>query len=560
MPRCLSERIIENEDKIQKAVEELSQGKFPSVRAAAKAHDVSHVTLGRRLKGGRSMHEAHEDEQTLTKAEEKALVQWITQMTATGHPVRHAFIREMAQHIERSRHYDDPAEKPAFYPAIGATWVQRFLHRHRELATTISCTIEASRIKETTKEAINMWFDHFSKVIAEYQISSENMYNMDESGFSIGEIKGAQVVVNKTLMAKYLAHPGRQEWVTVVECISADGSSIPPLVIFKGKNVSSSWIPQKALNMKMHFSGSVNGWTNNEIGLYWLKNCFDPDTREKAAGKTRLLLCDGHDSHISSEFVYYCIQNNIYLHLLIPHSSHLLQPLDVGVFGPLKKAISARLDRLLRAGINRLQKVEWLEAYADGREVVVSSDNIKGGFRGAGLDPLNRVRITSSLPAVRMRPKTPDNQINSSPSFDTVIKMGLRPDTKVLRLTNASLRVKACRDELDSPARRYIPHLAEMNEQLLAENAILQRQLNDIEAIVSGRKERKKGKRLVLKGKYGLNSLEVAAQLAECEKATRSKRGLKGESMKNEEVNPVQTVELLSDNEDEDEEAERRTE
>ena len=555
MPRRLSERIIENEKKIQQAVAELSKGQYSSVRAAAKAYNISHATLARRVQGGRSIAEAHEEEQNLTKAEEKALVQWITHMTATGHPVRHTFIREMAQHIERSR-YHDPITGPRFYPAIGNSWVQRFLHRHTELATAICCTIEAARIKETTKEAIDKWFDHFSQVVAQHQISTENIYNIDESGFSIGEIKGAQVVVNKTLMTKYLAHPGRQEWVTVVECISADGSSIPPLVIFKGKNVSSSWISQKALDKNMHFASSINGWTSNELGLYWLKNCFDPATREKAAGKIRLLLCDGHDSHISSEFAYYCIQNNIYLHLLIPHSSHLLQPLDVGIFGPLKKAVSACLDPFLRVGVNRLQKVEWLDAYADAREVAITPDNIQGGFRGAGLVPLNRVRVTHSLPSVMMGPATPDSQTDLL-SFDNVIKAGLSVDAHVLQSINASLRVKVCRNELDTPARRYITHLADMNDQLLARNAIFQRQLNDIETIVSGRKERKKGKRLVLKDKYGLNSLEVVNQLAECEKVTKSKKGLEEQQKKIEKVNPIHAIEFPLDDEDEEIELER---
>ena len=158
-----------------------------------------------------------------------------------------------------------------------------------------------------------------------------------------------------------------------------------------------------------------------------------------------------------------------------------------------------------------------------------------------------------------MRPKTPDSQTDPL-SFDNVIKADLSADARVLQSTNASLRVKACRNELDTPAQRYITHLAEMNEQLLARNAILQRQLNDIEAIVSDRKERKKGKRLVLKDKYGLNSLEIVAQLAECEKATKSKKGLKGQQRKIEEVNPIQTVEFPSDDEDEEVEQERSIE
>jgi len=337
----------------------------------------------------------------------------------------------------------------------------------------------------------------------------------------------------------------------VIECISAIGSLIPPLIILKGKNVSASWIPQNALEKNIHFSCTINGWTSNDVGLYWLKYCFDPATREKAGGKPCLLLCDGHDSHISAEFVCYCIQHGIFLHLLLPHSSHLLQPLDVGCFGPLKKVVSARLDQLLRVGVHRLEKREWVEAYVEAREAALIPDNIQGGWWGAGLVPLNRVPVTHSLPTVIMRPTTPDAQI-SDPPFDNVIKTGLLADAKVLRSANASLRVKACRNELDTPARRYIPHLAEMNEQLLAENAILRRQLEDGEAIVSGRKERKKGKRLVLKDKYGLDTLEIVAQLMECEKNTKNKK-VKGWQKKNEDMpNLVENVELVSDDDEED--------
>jgi len=31
--------------------------------------------------------------------------------------------------------------------------------------------------------------------------------------------------------------PGRREWTTIIECISANGRHLQPLVIFKGKDV-----------------------------------------------------------------------------------------------------------------------------------------------------------------------------------------------------------------------------------------------------------------------------------------------------------------------------------
>ena len=484
MPQCLSQRVMDNEKRIQEALDALRKGQYSSVRAAATAYGLSHTTLNRRTNGGKSIAESREGQQNLSIAEEKALLRWITQMTAAGHPVRHGYIREMAHHILISRQRDSTTSGPSFHPYIGDTWVQRFLHRNPQLATVISCTIEAARLREMMKEAIEKWFDQYREAVAEHQILDENKYNMDETGNSIGTIKGAHVVINKTLQTKYQAHPGRQEWVTVTECISADGQSIVPLIIFKGKNVLSSWVPKEALERGFHFACSPLGYTNNELSVYWLKYVFEPATREKAAGKPRLLLCDGHESHISSEFAFFCIEHNIYLHLLLPHSSHLLQPLDVGVFGPLKKAISARLDRLLRVGITRLERREWVERYIEARDISITENNIRGGWRGSGLVPLNRTRVTHSLPAVIMRPTTPPAPSNQDSIFDTVINTGTSPDTTVLRSTNALIRQKTCENALNTPARRYVLHLTEMTEGLLADKKILQRQLDEANAVL----------------------------------------------------------------------------
>ena len=58
---------------------------------------------------------------------------------------------------------------------------------------------------------------------------------MDESGFSIGKIEASRVIINSKIRQKYQAQPGRQEWVSVIECISADGTAISPLVILKAR-------------------------------------------------------------------------------------------------------------------------------------------------------------------------------------------------------------------------------------------------------------------------------------------------------------------------------------
>lgn len=70
---------------------------------------------------------------------------------------------------------------------------------------------------------------------------------MDETGFSIGTMDSTRVIVDTTLRTKFQAHSGRQEWVSVVECICADKTAIEPLVIFKGQNVLQNWVPDSVI-------------------------------------------------------------------------------------------------------------------------------------------------------------------------------------------------------------------------------------------------------------------------------------------------------------------------
>lgn len=87
------------------------------------------------------------------------------------------------------------------------------------------------------KPVLDAWFNTYKKVVQEQGIKQENTYNIDESVFSIGTMESARIIYDSILRTKHQAHLGRQEWVSIVECICGDGINIPPLGIFKGKNV-----------------------------------------------------------------------------------------------------------------------------------------------------------------------------------------------------------------------------------------------------------------------------------------------------------------------------------
>src|ERR1700709_828052 len=94
-----------------------------------------------------------------------------------------------------------------------------------------------------TKPVIDVWFNMYKEIVKIQKIKQGNTYNIDKSGFLIGTIESTRIIIDSILCTKYQAHPGRQEWVSMVECICGDRTSIPPLGIFKGKNIFQNWIP-----------------------------------------------------------------------------------------------------------------------------------------------------------------------------------------------------------------------------------------------------------------------------------------------------------------------------
>src|SRR5271170_7723293 len=492
MTRRKNPLMAEKEAQLQLAVTAVLN-KEHTCHSAAIAFAVPRRTLYYRVKENRKpRNQAHESEQILTHAEEKELVRWITLLTMSGYPPRYETLRRLAEIIrDRRIKTTDGGEVPVkVYDRIGKEWVPSFLRRHSELASVRPRSIDAARVKDTSPERLQCWFDDLKKVLAEFNVKPENIYNIDESGFAIGEKEAGRCIINANIRQKFQAKPGRQEWVTVVECICADGSIIPPLVIFKAKNLSRQWIPA-SIHGNWRFNCNSKGWTSNDHGLDWLKRCFDPETRVKAAGEYRLLICDGHDSHITAEFIAHCMDNKILLMILPPHSSHLTQPLDVGVFGALKKHMAAEIEPLMRTGIARVQKVEWLTAFVAAHDRALSTKNVLSGFRGTGIHPFLPTKVLrrvarSPSPEPPPRPLTPPNPWSA---FNEAVLTDSPVDFNAVQTANVALNtLLQSRNPLPTPAKNYVGHLTRSVMRLHARNTIVEQENADQKAILQARK------------------------------------------------------------------------
>jgi len=343
------------------------------------------------------------------------------------------------------------------------------------------------------------------------------------AGSSIGTCRATHVVVDTTLDRAYAAQPGRQEWVTVIECISAQGSRIEPYVIFKGENLVSNWLPN-VLPPGWMFTTNAKGWTNNFHGLQWIHH-FDARTRFhlQSPNEYRLLLCDGHDSHISADFVGYCIQNRIELVLLPPHSSHLMQPLDVGIFAPLKTALAHKQAVLFRSGVRRIGKAEWLEHFIEAREKAITERNILSAWRGAGLFPENMHRILHQLAEISSPIST-----SPPPTMDTIstpfFLSSSPPEPAILQSKNRAFLSTPAISDLGTDYKTHMRRLSGISERLQTEVVILKKQLKEVKEVHAKRKERASGKRFILKDKSIISTEEVYAALKEAENKMGAKK------------------------------------
>jgi len=383
---------------IQAAISDVVSGVFTSQRAAAKAYNIPRSTLAARLRGTQTRQFSHEYQQRLTPQQEEFLVQWILEEDARAFPPSHARAREMANRILRMNGDNNP---------VGKRWISFFLKRNTRVASIVGRKIEGVRAEGATQEQIRAFLELFERTRVRLGIRTEDMWNMDETGKAMGVCANTRVLADSRKSKAYKQSPENREWASIIECVSATGKKLRCGVIFKGKNLQSTWFP--AIIPDWLYTTSENGWTSNTIGLEWLQRIFLPETAP-LDDRWRMLILDGHGSHINLEFLWTCKQNKVQLLFLPAHSSHVLQPLDLSVFSVVKRFYRNQIQELSHLDdAAPVKKERFITAYYNAREAAITERVVRAGWATAGICPLNIERVVNSS-QVAQRLVTPPRQ------------------------------------------------------------------------------------------------------------------------------------------------------
>jgi hypothetical protein len=130
------------------------------------------------------------------------------------------------------------------------------------------------------------------------------------------------------------------------------------------------------------------------------------------------MLFDGYSLHISSDVIRLCLKHKVILLCLPPHTTHLLQPLDIGLFGPLASYYKSFIRALCKFGYNySIDKLDFLDGYLHAREKAFTIKNIISVWKKAGLHPYAPELIIDKMTPLEMplkeRPITPPSVIST---------------------------------------------------------------------------------------------------------------------------------------------------
>ena len=264
-------------------------------------------------------------------------------MSDLGNPVRIKFIPSLAFRIARQRSTTGKAVR-----LPGKNWAQGFKKRHPALKSKRVRAIDWKRHENNIYDKITHWFLVVRQVLQDPAILPENVYNMDETGVMLCKLGSIKVLVGKDDPRDYRGAGMKRTMVTAIECISANGRSLLPMIIWPATTHRSNWTTFPTPGW--HYAHSESGYTDSRISLEWLTRVFDPQTKRQADQKPRVLICDGFGTHETLEILEFCLENNIKLCRLPSHTSHKLQPCDVGVFAPLRQPIAIKLNDYTKEG------------------------------------------------------------------------------------------------------------------------------------------------------------------------------------------------------------------
>ena len=283
----------------------------------------------------------------------------------------------------------------------GRAWFQAFLRRHKDIRKKKGKNLSINRAMCSNPVNINRWFNLYEATLDRMGIRDQPMqiWNLDETGFQ--DIPKERPVVGPTGEEVCQTVPGEKgETSTCIAMVNGIGVKVPPMILHKGGGkslrVHDAWNRHAPTHVAVR--ATPNGFVTRDVFLEFMERTIRWMRGKRLLDAPNLLLLDGHKSHVYNvKFLKLCMDNNITVLCLPPHTSATLQPLDKFPFSNLKGSWQRELiDWIEDNTAKRLAKADFFSLFWPAWVSSMTINAIQSAYRVTGICPVNRNAIPKS--------------------------------------------------------------------------------------------------------------------------------------------------------------------
>ena len=419
------------------------QSNILSLRDAESTYGIPKSTIHNYTSGKTMVGATRGPSTVLTTEEEQKLAEWAIKMAEIGYGQTRRQVCEMVKKIMDNTKRPNPftENRP------GRDWWYGFLRRHPQLSMRQPQGLQEARAACCTPAVLDKWFVDFEQFLLKYDLHDKpyRIWNCDESGFSLCP-KSGKVVAPKGAKDVYSVTGNNKQQVTTLCAIGAAGGIIPPMHVYPGERFAYN--PLEGGVEGAYLGKSQNGWMTQELFFGWISRHF---ATKIPSDRPVCLLVDGHSSHIDLDVSNFCQQDGILLYCLPPHTSHVLQPLDVGFFSPLKLSWKVAATEYQQTEGRAVNKQSFAKVFRSAYLRVVKLSTIVNAFRACGIYPVNRNAIKPKKLQPSLVYQSSEHVATTSSAENTQACIGIGASKLALQALEAELD----QSTLDCFSKRY---------------------------------------------------------------------------------------------------------
>ena len=364
------------------------------MRSTANKFNIPFSTMRDKVMGNSTQVVGHINTgRILTDAEEEVMFNWIQGCSKRAMPVTKRLvlkalddILEVEEELGYERTHLDRTKKHN-------RWWRNFKLRYPKIVYRTPESLSTSR-KNLSERIIRQWYSDTHSYLANQDLldilkDDVRVFNLDEMGVGLSPKLGKVLGIKGDKYCFEDRSKFEKTQITVLSVIQAYGSIPPPMIIYPRKRIAVG-IARKFPNLPFCVGKTETGWITKETFYEFVCNSFSDWLTKNHIQRPVILFTDWHETRNNFFLARQLTKLGIIMLGLPPNTTHLMQPLDVAVIGPLKRKWTQAVRTFTDDNPDDIiSQINFAPIFLPVYYKAITQANIKSGFRACGLYPFN---------------------------------------------------------------------------------------------------------------------------------------------------------------------------